>query len=376
MADTQIQTVPRLSVLQSLLRSLSCSQLRSKGRYQKSSCGYPIALKMSHLDAYTVGWICADGPELVAALEFLDEEHDAPDHLPINDNNTYSLGRIGKHNVVIATLPHWQYGIESAATVARDMARTFPHVRIGLMVGIGGGAPIQNDIRLGDVVVSSPGYGSGGVLQYDYGKTIQDESFTATGYLNQPPRFILTAISVLKAQYERRGHDIEEAINSILVKKPRLSAKYRRPNASTDRLYKSCFRHVGSDEEDCAVGCGDDSSSLVSRTQRSEDQDNPIIHYGLLASANQLMKDASIRDKLSAEKDVLCFETEAAGLMNHFPCLVVRGICNYSDTHKNEQWHGYAAMTAAAYAKDLLHLVVPSKIEAEKKLSEILSDGQ
>ncbi|KAJ5007381.1 hypothetical protein K4K57_010796 [Colletotrichum sp. SAR 10_99] len=64
------------------------------------------------------------------------------------------------------------------------------------------------------------------------------------------------------------------------------------------------------------------------------------------------MKDARMRDKLAAERNVLCFEMEAAGLMNHFPCLVTRGICDYSDSHKNKAWQGFAAMMAAAL-KDL-----------------------
>jgi nucleoside phosphorylase len=85
------------------------------------------------------------------------------------------------------------------------------------------------------------------------------------------------------------------------------------------------------------------------------------------------MKDALVRDMLRAEKDVLCFEMEAAGLMNHFPCLVIRGICDYSDSHKNKAWQGYAAMAAAAYTKDLLYRIAPSRVEAEKKMTDILS---
>jgi nucleoside phosphorylase len=84
------------------------------------------------------------------------------------------------------------------------------------------------------------------------------------------------------------------------------------------------------------------------------------------------MKDATVRDKLAKESNVLCFEMAAAGLMNHFPCLVVRGICDYSDTHKNKQWQGYAAMAAAAYAKDLLCRISPNKIEAEQRISKVL----
>lgn len=119
--------------------------------------------------------------------------------------------------------------------------------------------------------------------------------------------------------------------------------------------------------------CGDELSNLVSRPERTEDDNDPAIHYGLIASANQLMKDAWIRDKLSAEMGVLCFEMEAAGLMNHFPCLVVRGIYDYSDSHKSKEWQGYAAMAAAAYTKDLLCQIAPKWVEAEKKLGDVLS---
>jgi hypothetical protein len=125
----------------------------------------------------------------------------------------------------------------------------------------------------------------------------------------------------------------------------------------------------------CDLHCGKGPSCLVPRSPRTEDDDNPTIHYGLIASANQLMKDALIRDKLSAEKDVLCFEMEAAGLMNHFPCLVIRGICDYADSHKNKAWQGYAAMVAAAYAKDLLYRIAPHQVEQEARIVNVLKEG-
>jgi nucleoside phosphorylase len=331
---------------------------------------------MSNPNHYTVGWICATSTEYVAAQAFLDEKHEGPEYVFPNDNNDYTLGKVRKHNVVIAVLPDGEYGTSSAASVARDMLHSFPNVRIGLMVGIGGGAPSpKHDIRLGDIVVSAPRDGNGGVFQYDFGKTIQGQSFRTTGFLNQPPMVLRTAVNGLKAQYESEGHGIEEAINSILKKKPRLQKKYKRPDTRSDRLYQSGVTHPPNNDASCAAVCGDDLSNLILRPKRTEDEDNPAIHYGLIASANQLMKDALVRDRLAAEKDVLCFEMEAAGLMNHFPCLVIRGICDYSDTHKNKDWQGYAAMAAAAYAKDLLCRIAPNKLEAEKRISEIFSSG-
>jgi nucleoside phosphorylase len=121
------------------------------------------------------------------------------------------------------------------------------------------------------------------------------------------------------------------------------------------------------------VACGEDLLHLILRTERIDEDDNPAIHYGLIASANQLMKDALIRDKLTAEKDVLCFEMEAVGLMNHFFYLIICGICDYLDLYKNKEWQGYAAMTAAVYAKDILRRIPPNKVEAENRISDIIS---
>ncbi|KAJ5656515.1 hypothetical protein N7507_008465 [Penicillium longicatenatum] len=302
---------------------------------------------MSDPAKYIVGWICAIATEYVAAQEFLDEEHDGP-IVSSNDPNDYTLGRIGEHNVVIAVLPDGEYGTASAASVATNMLNSFPNVRIGLMVGIGGGVPSEkHDIRLGDVVVSAPRNGEGGVFQYDFGKSIQGESFQYTRFLNQPPTSLRTAMTGIQAQYRRNGHQLKEAINTILEKNARLRQEYERPQPSTDRLFKAQIR--------------------------TEHEDNPAIHYGLIASADQLMKNALIRDRLAAEKDVICFEMEAAGLINHFPCLVIRGICDYSDSHKNKGWQGYAAMVAAAYAKDLLHRIIPNRIVAEKRIGDVLS---
>ncbi|OOQ88031.1 hypothetical protein PEBR_14660 [Penicillium brasilianum] len=326
---------------------------------------------MSDPANYTVGWICALQVEYVAAQLFLDEEHERPSFVSPNDTNDYTLGKISGHNIVIAVLPDGEYGTASAANVATNMLNTFHNVRIGLMVGIGGGVPSEShDIRLGDVVVSAAYSGEGGVFQYDFGKSIQGRRFEYTRFLNQPPTILRTVVAGIKSHYKRKGHRLEEAVNSILEINPRLRREYEKPQASSDRLFKSNLVH---NSRECARSCAGDPSNLIRRRERTKHEDNPTIHYGLIASANQLMKDALIRDRLAAEKDVLCFEMEAAGLMNTFPCLVIRGICDYSDSHKNKEWQGYAAMVAAAYAKDILRRMPLNRIEAEQRISVILS---
>jgi nucleoside phosphorylase len=253
------------------------------------------------------------------------------------------------------------------------MLHSFPNVRICLMVGVGGGVPsTEHDIRLGDVVVSVPRNRHGGVFQYDFGKDIQNQVFRQTASLNRPPKVLLTALSGLKTQYRRRPRQLEKAINLILGQEVAKREGLSRRQPSTDILYRSEFVHPPGKKSGCAEACSTDSSHWIRRCERITPQ-SPVVYYGLIASANQVMKNALVRDKLAAENDVLCFEMEGAGLMNQFPCLVIRGICDYSDSHKNKEWQGYAALAAAAYAKDLLYQVAPNKIEAEEKIGDILS---
>ncbi|KAJ5419432.1 uncharacterized protein N7487_002982 [Penicillium crustosum] len=306
-------------------------------------------------DSYTIAWICALQEEYFCACRMLDEEFTGPDMSEANDDNTYVYGRIEKHYVVVGCLPAGRYGTHSAARVARDMVRTFPHLRFALMVGIGGGAPTaRNDIRLGDVVVSQPTDGFGGVIQYDLGK-LKDGRFQRTGQLNAPPEKLLGVILQMCrlfsdkkkpdrfAEHLQRLDDMED---------------YQRP--TVDQL--SSIEYPPRDTKTCKEGA---SHSVVVRPERRNHRVFHV-HYGNIASGNTVLKDAIMRDKFAndPELNILCFEMEAAGLMNNIPCLVIRGICDYCDSHKNDDWHKYAALTAAAYARELLLVLRPQRVDA------------
>src|SRR2546421_245509 len=142
------------------------------------------------IEEYQVGWVYTLPKEMTAARAMLDEEYESFKSGNERDNNSYVLGRLGEHNVVMACLPAGVYGTNAAATVANNMLRTFTGIRFGLMVGIGGGIPNLSkgwDIRLGDVVVSQPDGTHGGVLQYDLGKNLGEGIFEPKGILRLPP---------------------------------------------------------------------------------------------------------------------------------------------------------------------------------------------
>lgn len=347
----------------------------------------------THKD-YKVGWICALPKEQTAATAMLDERH-ANLSKPPNDPNTYTLGSIGGHNVVIACLPKGRIGTTSAATVAIHMASTFPAIRFGLMVGIGGGVPIK--VRLGDVVISVPVDQYPGVVQYDMGKAEQGGKFRRTGALNNPPTLLLAAVSKLETEHEMMGSRIPEYLEELKKKYPRLAPKYLKSDSLVDVLFKPTYNHATqngqlddtnrteesddvedtyAEEEEYEEEDEDESCRYCDKTQTVKRKPREMkIHYGLIASGNQVIKDAVRRDSLVKElgSKVLCVEMEASGLMNDFPCLVIRGICDYADSHKNKAWQEYAAAIAAAYAKELLSVVVPDDVDGETTVKDVIS---
>lgn len=321
-------------------------------------------------DDYTVGWICALPTEMTAACAMLDQHHEPLDQSQ-QDANNYTLGRIGVHNVVLACLPAGITGLTSAATVAVQMRSSFKCVRIGLMVGIGGGVPSHDhDIRLGDIVVSKPSGTSGGVIQYDFGKTVQDGRFTRTGSLNRPPDMLLTAISNLQARHGMEDPKLTNYLGDMVIKHPKMASEFRHLGQEEDHLYESNYAHAG-DNTSC-FAC--DSSKWVKRQPRNSTV--PTIHYGIIASANQVMRDGATRDLLRQELGVLCFEMEAAGLMDGFPCIVIRGISDYADSHKNKQWQPWAAAVAAAYAKELLSVISRQQVTNINPVIKMAGQGK
>jgi len=131
---------------------------------------------------YAVGWICALPREMSVAMATFDETH-AKLRQRLTNHNKYALGRIDDHNVVVACLCTGVVGSASAAIVASQMNSMYESIRFCLMAGVSGGAPsLHHDIRLGNVVVSNPAEKFGGVVQYDFGRTVEGENFRASGH--------------------------------------------------------------------------------------------------------------------------------------------------------------------------------------------------
>ncbi|KAF4436108.1 Vegetative incompatibility HET-E-1 [Fusarium acutatum] len=264
---------------------------------------------LQHED-YTIGWISALPLQMAAAEIILDHIHPPlPQHH--QDGNTYTLGSIDEHNVVIACLP--------------------------------------KDVRLGDVVVSTK------VVQSDLGKLTPNDQFQRTSHPVRPPHSLMTAVSKLQASHTRGRNQMSTIIPGSVSQ----LTHFAHPNIP-DRLLKSDYHHTVSGSCDSC-----DQSQLVSRPARPNT--DPFIHYGRIASGNQVIKDTRIRDKISEELGVICFEMEAAGLMNSSPCLVVRGICDYSDSHKNKEWQAYAALVAAVYAKEVVMAIPFQTLQSWKR---------
>ncbi len=324
----------------------------------------------AHSD-YTIGWICVYQVELDAALAMLDTTHGTLPGTP-DDSNTYTLGRIYDFNVVVGyhqTNDKWP---NRAATLASNMKRTFPSIQLYMVVGVGSGigdgstmpgnlppANGEMDLRLGDVVVGTM------ATQFSLEQTAEGDRFRQVGATRTIPERFASALSRLYWFHESEANAIP-ALLALMVEEFPAMESYAWRQGRHDWLFSSTYEHVGSTEscEQC------DKANLVQRS--SLYGTGPLIHRGLIVSGYQAMRRASARDQLARDLKGLCIDNDAAEMMDEFPCVFIRGICDYSDSHAqgNKEWWPYAAATSAAFAKELLWIMeIPEEYSVDPATS-------
>lgn len=216
--------------------------------------------------------------------------------------------------------------------------------------------------------------------------------------MNQPPSPLTNAVAKLQGIHEKKRNAISRNIDAMIKKvlasedaNPDFEDQYQCPGIKYDMLFEADYEHNEmpgpSEDQPIKEDLSDDDSDDIPEPCRNCDKArlahrkarkvaDPVIHYGTIASADRVMRHGITRERIRKKYGVLCFEMEAAGLMNDFPCLVIRGICDYSDTHKHKIWQRYAAATAAAYAKELLGVVLKEEIEKSKDMVKVLGQGE
>ncbi|KAF3317189.1 hypothetical protein TWF173_000436 [Orbilia oligospora] len=328
---------------------------------QSDESGSEEQLESIRPEEITVAIFCALPEESVAVKYTLDQEFQCrlesgpPKYV-------YSFGQIKEHKVVIARPP--QIGKVNAAQLAAAISLQFSNLRFALMIGIGAGIPDKRDIRLGDIAVSIPRDNHPGVLEYDFGKAGKD-GIILKGSLNKPPTILLSADGQLEED-ERMNKRPFQRILKRITKQP----EYERPNATTDVLFNPTFHHVN-EGGDCS-GCEASNERMVI-DRVSRESNNPVVHRGLILSGSLVVKNPEDRVLLRRDqKDAICYEMEAAGIMDEIPCLVVRGISDYADTHKQDEWKHYAAAAAAAYGRAILCKIYGRDLEGTSTIRETM----
>ncbi|KAL4963605.1 uncharacterized protein BDV14DRAFT_201795 [Aspergillus stella-maris] len=306
---------------------------------------------------FTVVWICTLSVEAAAARTMLDKVHPRLTHGQTAANQyIYALGEISGLNIVIACLPSAapEPGALSAAVLLSQILSAFSGIKYGIMVGVASGIPktVDNDMWLGDVVVSEPTKeGTLGVVACDLRKApSEDGEYQVTAVNNRPPQFLLDVVSQMQSESEHL--EIGKAVSQALDTYPDMVEQFSMPERTTDLLYERDYSHRP-DEPDCQK-C--EEQYLVDCTPRTTEE--PRVHYGLIASGSQPLQDSTARDRLAEQNGMLCLDQiQSPDLLHQLPFFAIRGVCDYGDSHRSKRWQGYAAMTAAAYAKILLSRV-------------------
>jgi nucleoside phosphorylase len=317
---------------------------------------------------------------------------------------------VGKHNVVLALLPHM--GKVNVAGAAASMRSSYCCIQLALLVGVCGGAPTgeHGEVLLGDVIISDL------VVQYDFGRQYPDKlerKDTTKDSFGRPNKDIRSLLALLGTDrgidlLEDRTASWLEQLQAKAASKRRIGKdKYKYSGPAKDKLFKPSYRHkhhnsitcicrgCNRDEDatcDEAVGlsCLDlqcDESHLVHRDRLDEkrqlDSENsaaaqqPAIHIGAVASGDSVIKSAAHRDRIVRQENVIAFEMKGSGVWDEVPCIVVKGVCDYADCHKHKGWQNFAAAVAAAAAKAILERYTQTdQKEPEAGLSEILDASQ
>ncbi|UPL02576.1 hypothetical protein LCI18_013510 [Fusarium solani-melongenae] len=297
--------------------------------------------KTPKLEDYTIVIFSPLVIEQRAACLMLDEVHDGTPERSAGQTVLYTLGKIASHNVAIAGYPAGEVGIGVSGSMVSEALRDFPKLEAGILVGIAAGIPSPNrDIRLGDVAVAVPNRDNPGVVGYDLVKVEEDE--------------------IRLKQWQNSTHTLlRSAIASIQVHESRPELSFTR---HLDVLWRAAdFKRPGPAQPS--------SESLTSNAR-----DGPIAHYGTILSGNGVIKSKKKRDELRDKYGGIAIEMEAAGMTPSLPVAVVRGISDFADSDKNDDWHRYAAVTAAAYAKEMLIRLGPKKGTGSASQSLISSD--
>lgn len=306
---------------------------------------------------FGIAILCANALEadaVDAVFDFHWDDDGPPFDKEFGDPNAYSTGIIGRHNVVLAHMP--AIGKANAAIVASNCQKSFPNINLALVVGTCGVVPFGpngEEIVLGDVIISK------GIIQYDFGRQLPGHFVrkdTLLDNLGRPPfeiRSIMAKLESLRGRQNLNAKMVEYL--NILQLEPLLSARY--PGKEYDNLFEAKYCHIGNGT--CGqVGC---NGSLIQRHRLQTDQHDthPTVHFGLVASGDSILRSGEDRDKIAEKEGAIAFEMESAGIWDIFPCLVIKGACDYADSHKSKLWQRYAAATAAACAKAFLNYWVP-----------------
>lgn len=328
--------------------------------------GHALALKNA-----TIGILTALPEEFHAVCIILGCDHELVADRA-GAGRIYKLGVIrhrgGQAAHIVAVSQLLDMGNNNAAVGATLLLQDCPAVTNVIMCGIAGGAPNParpvDHVRLGDIVVS----GVEGVRQYDFVKE-REGAIENRARPRPPSAELLEAARLLQAEElgERRPWDayIADAVAS-------LGADWDRPAPGTDVLREPNGKDLvrrGINGAARALGRNGMLLRYPVVAHPYSDAAVPRVFHGLIASANNLQKNPFRRNQLRDQYGAKAIEMEGSGVADAayqltIPYFVVRGICDYCNEDKNDVWHRYAALVAAAYARALLEAAPPRFLAA------------
>ncbi|KAL4788811.1 nucleoside phosphorylase domain-containing protein [Aspergillus venezuelensis] len=353
---------------------------------------------------FEIAIVCALPREYNAVEKLVDhfwKDHGYEYRKTREDANTYITARIGNSDVVLVLLSGTGKAI--AASSATSLRASYPGLKLLLLTGICGGVPFvgtertEEELLLGDVVISDT------VIQYDHGKRYPDGFITKNTVeesLGRPAKSVRNLVTLFKSDHalqklqQRAAFFLEQIQNKPLGE--RFKTNYSYPGTANDRLFAASFRHKHYRLSDCLctdchtgsdpvcdesrtlscdeLGCNKEYPIQRHRLEvrrrlesegRIKEAQAPFIFVGRIGSGDTVFKSGEDRDRIAKLDSIFAFEMEGAGAWDELPCIVIKGVSDYADSHKNDKWQDFAAATAASTMKALLEQYTPTDKQLE-----------
>lgn len=342
---------------------------------------------VSNDDQPTIAIITVNYYEKLAVDAMMSNKVTFVRHKPEGESNVYTIGNIGIHRVVSTKLPllgrdSRSAKISSGNTTTRLLG-IFQRVDHVLLVGCAGAVPHYSDhrkhIRRGDIVVSFPTNNTSNNHEKNTTNNNEEEDYVYAHFEMQKSSGPGSGQNnqLISKSWMPASMELYKIVNQI--------RKTFNPKMNVEYPWEEYLEHgiasLYNEELDCRRPTEDKlfftiGDKNIIEVNHPEDPDmsgqydrrqfgQPTLRFGKIAGGDRVVKDENLRHLLSEQHGIVAFDSDMDQVMDSIEgnrkdsFMIVRSVVDYADGTTSKEWHPYAALCAAAFAKTVICALPP-----------------